>query len=133
MARKMTGMSPEAVARNQRRAAQEVRMRAERLLLDPSAEPVALQELHQHRWWMAFTPQEAARYQLLWDERHLMPMGLFADGLAVILKRRVNISECGAENYPALWRELVGRDIYPSQWRRTKAQMMGELRLILGW
>lgn len=133
MARKMTGMSPEAVAQNQHRAAEEVRMRAERLLLDPSAEPVALEELRQHRWWMAFTPQEAARYQLLWDERHLMPMGLFADGLAVILNRRVNISECGAENYPALWRELVGRDIYPSQWRRNKAQMMGEMRLILGW
>lgn len=133
MARKITGMSPEAVARNQRRAAQEVRARAERVLLDPSAEPVALEELRQHRWWMAFTPQEAARYQLLWDERHLMPMGLFADGLAVILNRRVNISECGAENYPALWRELVGRDIYPSQWRRNKAQMMGEMRLILGW
>lgn len=132
MARKMTGMSPEAVARNQQRAAEEVRVRAERLFLDPYCPTTALKELRDHLWWCAFPEREAARLQLFkaWPA---MPAHVFRAGASAVVGRAIQADDLLATRRAALWTEIMGRPVYETEWRHRCMQLMGEHRLMVGW
>lgn len=132
MARKMTGMSPEAIARNQRRAAEEVRARAERLFLDPWCPTGPLAELRDHLWWCAFTEREAARLQLFKAWRAL-PQHVFCAGASTLVGRTVLAHELEATARSALWTEIMGRPVYDSEWRHRCMQMFMEHRTMVGW